>query len=142
MPNDRTRLSIKRIIALPGDRVSIDGRTVSVNGVALSSASPADARPSAGPSAGSAGQIEIPERTATGREWVVQWDPARFAPARVDLTVPPGEVFVLGDNRSNSLDSRQLGTVSMEDVVGRARRIWFSWGPDGVRWERIGQRAE
>jgi signal peptidase I len=52
-------------------------------------------------------------------------------------------VFVLGDNRSNSVDSRQLGTVPMQDVVGRARQVWFSHAPEeAVRWSRIGHLLE
>jgi signal peptidase I len=164
MPNDRTQLFIKRIIALPGDRVTIEGRNVTVNGRSLTVGEAGDAgeageagdageagaggvnagaanatRANAG--AANAGGALFTERAATGKEWTVQWGPARVGPA-LDLTVPPGEVFVLGDNRSNSLDSRQQGTVPLEDVVGRARQVWFSHGPDGVRWSRLGHLVQ
>lgn len=130
-PNDRTRLSIKRIIALPGDRVRVENRTVTVNGETLSEPVPVTA----------SGNIEVMERSANGRQWTVQWGPDRFT-RDVDLTVPPGEVFVLGDNRSFSRDSREMGTVNMEDVVGRARQVWFSLGREGVRWDRLGEQVE
>ena len=134
-PNDRTRLFIKRIIALPGDRVSIEGRTVSVNGRPLT-AGEADADSAV------AGVVQFIERAASGKQWTVQWGPSRAGERTLDLTVPPGEVFVLGDNRSNSLDSRQQGTVPLEDVIGQARQVWFSYGSGGVRWSRLGHLVQ
>ncbi|HZD53348.1 MAG TPA: signal peptidase I [Woeseiaceae bacterium] len=131
-PNDRTQLSIKRVIGLPGDRVGIEGRSVRVNGEPLSSGAPVQEN----------GTMLVTESGSSGAEWTVQWNAAGYMGRDLELTVPPGQVFVLGDNRSNARDSRQFGTVSMEDVVGRARQVWFSLGPDGVRWGRIGQRVE
>ena len=41
------------------------------------------------------------------------------------ITVPPGQVFVMGDNRANSSDSRVIGTIEIDSIVGRAiARIW------------------
>jgi signal peptidase I len=45
---------------------------------------------------------------------------------------------MLGDNRDNSLDSRQFGFVPLSDVVARVRQVYFSLGKDGIQWERIG----
>jgi signal peptidase I len=58
-----------------------------------------------------------------------------MAPVRV----PDGSIFVLGDNRDNSSDSRYWGFVPLENIKGRAIFVWWSsGGPDGVRWSRFG----
>lgn len=129
-PNDRATWNIKRIVALPGDRVQIHGHIVEINGQSLA------------PPATDAHATDITEKSPAGREWRVHWDPNLPSRGDVDLVVPPGKVFVLGDNRSNSRDSRNFGTVSMQDVVGRARQVWFSYGPHGIRWSRLGARLQ
>ncbi len=62
------------------------------------------------------------------------------------FVVPPGEVFLLGDNRDASDDSRYWGTVPVNSIQGQVNFIWLSldwhsrWGADRypkVRWERV-----
>lgn len=133
-PNDRTLKYIKRIIALPGDTVEVLGAEVKVNGQLLTV--PGSVRP------GPAPEIEIVSERSGERQWQVQRQAQGGGSVSLSLTVPPGQVFVLGDNRTLSRDSRTFGTVPMPDVVGRARQLWFSRGADGVRWERLGRVVE
>jgi signal peptidase I len=56
------------------------------------------------------------------------------------ITVPENSLFVLGDNRDNSMDSRHWGFVDETTIKGKALLIYWSWDPKKnlVRWERIG----
>jgi signal peptidase I len=122
-PNDRTFHYVKRIVALPGDEITIKGKSITINGKALNTSE----------------GIEQWE----GRKWAVLWDEKRSdAVAEFKLIIQPGQVFVLGDNRDSTKDSRAFGTVPLQDVIGRVRQVWFSKSAEGIRWQRIGKVLE
>jgi signal peptidase I len=66
---------------------------------------------------------------------------------QLHYVVPKGHVFAMGDNRSNSTDSRSWGSVPVENIRGKALFIWLSyrdWSPIhwGLRWKRLGSFVE
>lgn len=125
-PNNRTHYYIKRIIGLPGDHVKVSGHGVTLNGKALAVSEEK-----------TAGGVLVTE-ALNGKTWAAQWTDSGKNPPEADETVAPGQVFVMGDNRDESVDSRFFGTVPLQDVVGKARQVWFSKDAGGVRWGRLG----
>jgi len=98
-PEDPKKLNIKRVIALPGDKIQIKKREVFINGLKL---------------------VDIPiTDTATSK-----YEPTRddFGP----LVVPQRSFFLLGDNRDKSYDSRFYGPVKQDLIIGKALVIYGS----------------
>ncbi|HEX5125810.1 MAG TPA: signal peptidase I [Rhodocyclaceae bacterium] len=129
-PNDRTQYFIKRIIGLPGESIQIKDRHVLVDGKSLTQEQ-----------AGTNNDKEITESDGKKR-WQVIWATSNKQQPDVEITVPAGQVFLLGDNRGSSTDSRAFGTVPLMDVVGKARQVWFSSDASGVRWGRLGKMLD
>lgn len=97
-PRNESQDFIKRIIATPGDSIKIEDDTVFINGGAIKeNYLPAD----------------IPTH------------PGAFLTEGNTLKMGPNQYFVLGDNRNHSSDSREWGSVTKEEIVGRAFfRYW------------------
>lgn len=122
---------IKRVAAIPGDTLALDGERLIVNGRAASYA-PGDARHLRQLlRATAAEQPAVLDEQVSGIEHEILLLPARsshrlFGP----VTVPPGMYFMLGDNRDNSADSRYIGFVPRHNIVGRATRVVVSLDPE------------
>jgi signal peptidase I len=75
----------------------------------------------------------------TLREPYARYESQPYHKEQERMVVPPGELFMMGDNRDNSNDSRFWGTVKMDLVKGRAMFIYWSWNAEAFqpRWMRI-----
>jgi signal peptidase I len=140
-PLDTTVDYVKRVVGVGGDVVEIEGRQLIVNGV------PAPRRDLERPCGADMGLddfdligCELWEETLTGRTFGTVKTPngGQSFPRTI---VPAGHLFVLGDNRDNSSDSRVWGTVAQELVVGRVAYVWYSGGPRGLRWDRMNKEV-
>ena len=120
-PVDGTRL-VKRVIAVPGDTVSIIENQVFVNGQA------AKLSPMTRSEDAEQGMTLITREDLFGRSHTMMLTPHGPSPARTfgPIKVPAYQYFVLGDNRDNSNDSRFIGFIARKSIVGRATAVAFS----------------
>ncbi|MFS0751866.1 signal peptidase I [Oceanobacillus sp. 1P07AA] len=98
---------IKRVIALPGEHVAVEDNTLYINGE----------------------EVEEPfldeqKENLQSYQTLTNDFTLEQLPGNYDV-VPEGHVFVLGDNRSNSTDSRMIGVVPMEELVGKASFVYW-----------------
>ncbi len=154
--NAPTEDFVKRLVGLPGDRISWRGGEVYINDVPL--------------------EVTITDEKFvddSGHAFDLRWEelgecrhailddqrPRRTRETRLDRgtwVVEPGRYFMMGDNRDNSNDSRGWGTVRLEELKGPAFILYWSWDVNGnmlsffnpvnwfnaeKRWDRIFQRV-
>lgn len=102
-PRNESQDFIKRIIALPGDTIKIENGSVFVNG-------------------GLVNETYLPPNTRT---------PAgAFLTEGTTITAGENQYFVIGDNRNHSSDSREWGSITKKEIIGKA--IFRYWPPNSV----------
>ena len=122
---------VKRVAAVPGDTIALDGEVLIINGQPAHYAvgKPDHLR---GLLAATAAQNPLLLREAgLGKDHDVMLLPARLSRGPFGpLVMPADRYFMLGDNRDNSADSRYFGFVPRRNIVGRATRVVISLNPD------------
>ncbi|HEY6859736.1 MAG TPA: signal peptidase I [Pseudolabrys sp.] len=153
-PGDRSQVWVKRVIGLPADRVGLRNGKVWINGT------PVDLRPAG------IGEAEVENGAAVSAARYIETLPGGYEHPifkvvahgeyddTSDVVVPPDHLFVMGDNRDNSADSRVpvraggVGLLPVEDLVGRVDAVVGSWDlalrngpikdwPSGLRLSRF-----
>ncbi|KGM32337.1 signal peptidase I [Inquilinus limosus] len=153
-PGDPSQTWVKRVIGLPGDRIALQDGRVWINGA------PVGLRPDG------EGRVEHDNGATVPAVRMIETLPGgvshpvfklyRHGPLdeMAEITVPPGNLFVMGDNRDNSADSRLpvsaggVGLLPVGDLVGKAEFVVGSWDlgrasqpvwtwPAGLRLDRF-----
>ncbi len=123
-PKDRDIDYIKRVVGVAGDKVEIVNKKLKINDAEV---------------------VDLHAHFSNAADPASAVSPRdNFGP----VTVPAGKIFVMGDNRDNSYDSRFWGYVDQTDIQGRAFILYWSWDIDtpllsvarlrSIRWSRIG----
>ena len=132
-PGDASQTWVKRVIGLPGDRIALDNGRVFINGVAASVRPDGvgDAEDDSGNYIKAARYIETLPGGRAHEIFKMRAD--GMLDNMPEIVVPPGRLFVMGDNRDNSADSRVplaeggVGLLSVDNLVGRVDAIAASW---------------
>jgi signal peptidase I len=137
-PPDPSVDYVKRVIARGGDTIEIRDDVVFINGKQLPQTKLADPCPPVSEELGGDQSrcVVLQEQNGSHRYRIQHAaGPTSYGPT----TVPAGHLFLMGDSRHNSNDSRVWGTVPVNYVKAKAQFIWWSRLGSEYRWDRIGK---
>ncbi|HMB95007.1 MAG TPA: signal peptidase I, partial [Tepidisphaeraceae bacterium] len=123
-PKDGTRL-VKRVVGLPGDRIEMINDQLYINHQPLQYQSHGNS---------------ITETLGEKTHSIAMIPQIRAMRTFGPIVVPAGEYFMMGDNRDISADSRYIGTVKLDQILGRSSRVALSLDYDHYflpRWNRF-----
>ena len=137
-PQDNKTDYIKRVIGLPGDKIKLENGRLYINGV-LVEREPIDdfvLRDKYGNVERFRQYIEtLPNGV---KHNIIEVSDSEIYDDVPELTVPEGNYFMMGDNRDRSDDSRvNVGFVPFENLVGKARVLFFSYDSNGGPWYKL-----
>lgn len=142
-PVNRRDVFIKRVVAIPGDRVQLRNKQLYVNGAAVSEPYAEHKTSYTDPYRDNFPTDPTVPLYPQGREMLAK------NVVNGEVVVPAGRYFVLGDNRDSSLDSRYWGFIEAADIIGKPEVVYYSVKPNvtelgenrlpllNVRWGRI-----
>jgi len=140
-PKDMSQDYIKRVIGVPGDKITYENKRLSVNGVPVQYTALDDYLDDERP----VYHKQLVEKLPGSEHRILNTEPARsfnldsvenfplreacdYTYDRFTCTVPAGNYFMMGDNRDNSADSRYWGFVPDKNIVGKAFLVWMNFG--------------
>jgi signal peptidase I len=140
-PKDPSVDYIKRVVGIPGDRISYYNKVLHVNGEPAEQ-STGGVFVGKGSGVSMSGASERVEQLGDIQHHILVMP--RTPGLEGEYIVPEGMYFVMGDNRDNSNDSRYWGPVPEQNLVGKAFRIWMNWDSanGGVDPDRIGMKIQ
>jgi signal peptidase I len=110
-PKDESKDYIKRVVGLPGETIQIIRQNVYINDKLLKEPYVHHSQPTS-PNSGSRDNMP-------------------------PLRIPEGHIFVMGDNRENSSDSRVWGVLDLSKLRGKAQWIYWSWDSEDNSWWKV-----
>ncbi len=134
-PRDPRLTYVKRVIGVPGDHIQYKNKVLYINGVEakqklLEHTHYIDEN-------GVYFTVDRIEEDLDGVKHPIFVEPEGGETQDVDVVVPPGNYFAMGDNRDDSGDSRSWGFVPEKNLIGQAFWIFMSWDTNGAGWDKI-----